>query len=88
MKKQEAEDGIARAGEKINDLYARAWNTALHPTEHGIAPSLVSVVSIPVLSLASIGQMVGSAVVSQIPADVFEKITGGTAGGGGESGDT
>lgn len=77
MKKQDAEDGIARAGERINDLYARAWHTALHPTEHGIGPSVVGLVSIPVLSFASIGQMIGSAVVSQIPADVFEKITGG-----------
>lgn len=80
MKKHDAVDALSRAGDNINGLYVRAWDTALHPTEHGIAASVVGVVSIPVLSLASIGQMVGSAVVSQIPESVFDKF-GGSSGG-------
>jgi len=31
---------------------------------------------IPVLSLASIGAMVGSAVANQVPEDVYDKVSG------------
>jgi hypothetical protein len=77
MKKEEAVESIERAGNTINDLYSRAWSTALYPTQHGWGPSLASIVAIPVLSMASIGHMVGSAVVQQLPAELFDKIPGG-----------
>ena len=75
MKKDDAVDKLDRAGQAINDLYASAWNTALNPTRHGWASSIFSAASIPVLSAASIGQMVGSAVVKQISPDIIERIT-------------
>ena len=74
MNKSDAVESIERAGNTINDLYSRAWSTALYPTQHGWGPSLASIVAIPVLSMASIGHLVGSAVVQQIPPEVFEKI--------------
>jgi hypothetical protein len=77
MKKEEAVESIERAGNTINDLYSRAWSTALYPTQHGWGPSLASIVAIPVLSMASIGHMVGSAVVQQLPSELFDKIPGG-----------
>jgi hypothetical protein len=79
MKKDDALDKLDRAGQKINGLYGSAWNTALNPTRYGWGSSIVSLASIPVLSAASIGHMVTSAVTSQINADTFEKIT--TLGG-------
>ena len=75
MKKYEAEEKLDRAGNKINDLHASAWNAALNPTRHGWASSLAGIVSIPVLSAASIGHMVGSAIVKQINPDTFERMT-------------
>jgi len=75
MKKHEAEEKLDRMGHKINDLNASAWNTALNPTRHGWAASILSVASIPILSTASLGHLVGSAVVKQIKPETFEKIT-------------
>jgi len=75
MKKHDAIEEMDRIGERINGLHASAWNTALHPTQYGWANSLVSAATIPVLSFASIGQMVGAAVVRQVPPDVIEKLT-------------
>ena len=72
MKKEEAVESLERAGHTISDLYARAWSTALYPTEHGWPTSLACCAMIPVLSMASIGQMVGAAVVQQVPAEVFD----------------
>ena len=75
MKKEEAVESIEKAGYTINGLYVRAWDTALHPTEHGWASSIASAATIPVLSAASLGQMVGSAVVQQLPSDLFDSIS-------------
>src|SRR4051812_27199230 len=93
MKKHDAEDRLERVGSKINDLNASAWNTALHPTEFGWAQSIFSAATIPILSAASIGQMVSAAVVRQINPDTFEKLTDfpgkkGDAGGASGSGGT
>ena len=74
MKKVEAVESLERAGETIHDLYARAWGTALYPTQHGWAPAIACMAAIPVLSMASLGHLVGSAVVQQIPAEVFDKL--------------
>jgi len=75
MKKDEALDKLDRAGQEINSLNASALHTALNPTEHGWARSIFAIASIPVLSTASLGQLVGSAVVRQIKPETFEKIT-------------
>ncbi|MGH7676880.1 MAG: hypothetical protein ACRENU_00355 [Gemmatimonadaceae bacterium] len=75
MKKEDAVNSLDRAGEKINGLYSSAWNTALNPTRYGWGSSIFSLASIPVLSAASIGHMVTSAVTNQINPDTFEKIT-------------
>jgi hypothetical protein len=75
VKKEEAVESIERAGLTISDLYSRAWSTALYPTQHGWATSLACVVAIPALSMASLGQMVGAAVVNQIPPDVFDSVS-------------
>ena len=82
MKKEDAVDQLERAGHTINDLSASAWNTALHPTEHGWASSLLGLVSLPVLSAASLGQLVSTAVVKQINKDTFERLTGEKKQGG------
>src|SRR5262249_40734813 len=65
VKKDEAVQSLEQAGETINDLYSRAWATALYPTQHGWGPSIGAIVAIPVLSMASIGRLVSSAVVQQ-----------------------
>lgn len=78
MKKDEAVQNLEQAGEAINDLYTRAWATALYPTQHGWGASIASMVAIPVLSMASIGRLVGSAVVQQVPSEVFDKLSGET----------
>jgi hypothetical protein len=78
MKKEDAVESIERAGNEINDLYARAWSTALYPTQHGWGPSIASIAAIPVLSMASLGHMIGSAVVQQLPPELFDKIPGGS----------
>jgi hypothetical protein len=75
MKKEEAVAELDRLGETINDLYMRAWSTALYPTQHGWGPSLACVVAIPILSMASFGRMVGSAVVEQLPPSVFDTLS-------------
>lgn len=75
MKKDDALDKLDRAGNQINSLYGSAWNTALNPTRYGWGSSLIGIVSIPVLSAASLGHLVGSSVVKQIEPDTFEKIT-------------
>jgi hypothetical protein len=92
MKKADAVDQLERAGTTIHSLNASAWNTALHPTKYGWLSSALSVVSIPVLSAASLGHVVSSAVVNQINPDTFERITtlGAEPGTGatGKPGDT
>ena len=75
MKKDDALDKLDRAGHAIHNVNASAWNTALHPTQYGWGKSLLSIATIPVLSAASIGHLVGSAVVRQMNPDTFEKIT-------------
>jgi len=76
VKKDEAVQSLEQAGQAINDLYARAWSTALYPTQHGWGPSIGAIVAIPVLSMASIGRLVSSAVVQQVPEEVFDKLSG------------
>ena len=75
MKKNDAVDKLDHAGHTINNLHASAWNTALNPTRYGWASSLFGAVSIPILSAASVGRLVSSAVVKQINADTFERLT-------------
>ncbi len=75
MKKNDAMDTMDRAGQTINDLYSRAWGTALYPTQHGWGPSIASMAAIPVLSMASFGHMVSSAVVQQVPSSVFDTLS-------------
>lgn len=75
MKKEDAQSQLNRAGEEINNLNASAWNTALNPTQYGWAKSLVSIVTIPALSAASVGHLITAAVVNQVDANTFEKIT-------------
>jgi hypothetical protein len=79
MKKDDALNKLDSAGNQIHSMYGSAWNTALNPTSYGWGKSLLGVVSIPVLSFASLGHMVGSAVVRQVNDETFEKIT--TLGG-------
>jgi hypothetical protein len=75
MKKEDAVDRLDRAGHTINDLNASAWNTALNPTRYGWVSSIFSIATIPVLSAASIGHLVSSAVVKQINPNTFERLT-------------
>jgi hypothetical protein len=75
MKKEDAVNKLEGLGNEINGLHASAWNTALHPTQYGWGSSLFGIVSIPVLSAASLGHMVASAVTKQVNPDTFEKIT-------------
>ena len=75
MKKDEAVASLEQAGEMISDLYTRAWGTALYPTQHGWPASIASIAMIPVLSAASIGQLVTTAVAKQVPADVYDTIS-------------
>ena len=75
MKKEDAVENLERAGHTINELYVRVWDNALHPTERGWATSIASIAAIPVLSAASIGQMVGAAVVQQISPGVFDTLS-------------
>ena len=75
VKKEEAVASLEQAGLTINDLYTRAWSTALYPTQHGWGPSIACMAAIPVLSMASIGQLIGSAVVQQVPAEVFDTLS-------------
>lgn len=75
MKKDDAMNQLGGAGAAINELNNSAWNTALHPTRYGWGSSLLGIVSIPVLSAASLGHMVATAVVSQVNPETFEKVT-------------
>ena len=75
MKKEDAVNKLESAGHRINELNASAWNTALHPTQYGWGSSIFSLATIPVLSAASIGHLVTSAVTRQINADTFERLT-------------
>ena len=75
MKKEDAVDNLERAGEMIGGLYVRAWDNALHPTEVGWVTSIASMATIPVLSVASLGQMVSAAVVKQVSPNVFDTIS-------------
>jgi hypothetical protein len=84
VKKEDAVEGLERAGQTINDVNARVWDTALHPTQYGWGYSLASIAAIPVLSAASLGHLVSYAVVSQISPSVFDKLSnlsGDTDGG-------
>jgi hypothetical protein len=76
VKKEEAVESLDRAGNTISDLYTRAWSTALYPTQHGWGTSLACMAAIPVLGMASIGQMVSAAVVQQLPPEVFDTLSG------------
>jgi uncharacterized membrane protein YfcA len=76
MKKEEVVQSVEQAGMTINELYSRAWSTALYPTQHGWGTSIAWAAAIPVLSMASIGHFVGSAVVQQIPPSVFDATSG------------
>ena len=75
MKKDEAVQNLEEAGYMINDLYVRAWETALYPTQHGWGKSIASMAMIPVLSAASLGQIVSAAVAKQVPADVYDNVS-------------
>jgi hypothetical protein len=75
VKKEDAVANLEQAGQMINDVNARIWNVALHPTEYGWPQSIASIAAIPVLSAASIGQMVSEAVVRQISPSVFDSVS-------------
>ncbi|MEO7084673.1 MAG: hypothetical protein ABI442_11260 [Gemmatimonadaceae bacterium] len=85
MKKHEAVEGLERAGMTIGEANARVWTIALNPTQYGVLQSVASIVAIPVLSFASVGQLVSHAVVNQLPEGIVEGITtfGQSTGGGG-----
>jgi hypothetical protein len=74
VKKSDAVERLQQTGQTINDLYARAWGTALYPTQHGWPASIASIAMIPVLSAASLGQIVTTAVAEQVPDGVYEKL--------------
>lgn len=76
MKKEDVVNRLDRAGEKINGLNASAWNTALNPTRYGWTSSIFSIATIPVLSAASLGHLVTSAVVNQVSSNTIERLTG------------
>ena len=84
MKKDDAVNKLDQAGQTIHGLNASAWNTALNPDRYGWGATIFSIASMPVLSAASIGHMVTSAVVKKMNPDTFEKITG-LGGGEGKS---
>jgi hypothetical protein len=76
MKKEDAVQTVEQVGLTINELHSRAWATALYPTQYGWGTSIAWAAAIPVLSMASIGHFVGSAVVQQIPPSVFDAASG------------
>lgn len=86
LKKEEAVENVERAGQMINDVNARVWSTALNPTQYGWASSLASIAAIPVLSAASLGQMVSEAVVKQISPNVFDRLSNFGQSGKGDGG--
>lgn len=75
MKKEDAVESIAQAGRTINDVNTQVWTVALNPTHYGWGKSIASIAAIPVLSTASLGQMVSEAVVRQISPGVFDSIS-------------
>jgi hypothetical protein len=75
MKKDEAVAAIDRAGEEISDLNARVWTTALNPSTHGWGSSLLSVAAIPIVNAATIGQMITSVVVKEVPSSFFDTVS-------------
>jgi hypothetical protein len=75
VKKDEAVAAIERAGVTINDLNARVWTTAFNPSEHGWGQSLLSLAAIPIVNAASIGQLVTSVVVKEVPESVFDTVS-------------
>src|SRR5262245_29845814 len=74
VNKADAIEGLERAGNTINELHTRAWATALYPTQHGWGTSIAWMAAIPVLSVASVGHLIGSAVVEQLPTSMFEQL--------------
>jgi hypothetical protein len=76
MKKVDAIDKLDQAGQTIHGLNTSAWNTALNPDRYGWGATIFSIASMPVLSAASLGHLVTSAVVKKMNPDTFEKITG------------
>src|SRR5437868_5685390 len=82
VKKEEAVEAIERAGLTIHDLNARVWTTALNPREHGWGQSLLSIAAIPIVNAASIGQLVTSVIVKEVPSSVFDTVSNlGNTGG-------
>ncbi len=75
MKKEDAVASIEGVGHTIHDLNARVWSTALNPSQNGWGNSLLSVAAIPIVNAASIGHLVTSVVVNEIPASVFDKVS-------------
>jgi hypothetical protein len=75
VKKEDAVESLERAGHTINDVNARIWTVALNPTQYGWPQSIASIAAIPVLSAASVGQLVSEAVVRQISPSVFERLS-------------
>ena len=75
MKKEDAVETIEQAGRTINEANTQVWTMALNPTHYGWGKSIASIAAIPVLSTASLGQMVSEAVVRQISPNVFDTIS-------------
>ena len=82
MKKDEAVSAIDRFGETIGDLNARVWSTALNPRENGWGKTLLSIAAIPIVNAATIGQLVTSVIVKEVPESVFDTVSnlGGDGG--------
>lgn len=75
MKKEDAVAAIDRFGEEIQDLNARVWSTALNPGTHGWGSSLLSVAAIPIVNAATIGQLITSVIVKEVPSSVFDSVS-------------
>ncbi len=75
MKKDDAVAAIDRFGMEISDLNSRVWSTALNPSTHGWGSSLLSVAAIPIVNAATIGQLVTSVIVKEVPESVFDTVS-------------
>ena len=75
MKKDEAVAALERVGMEISDLNTRVWSTALNPGTHGWGSSLLSVAAIPIVNAATIGQLITSVVVKEVPESVFDTVS-------------
>jgi len=75
VKKEDAVNAIEEFGSTIHDLNARVWTTALNPREHGWGSSILSIAAIPIVNAATIGQMVTSVIVKEVPASVFDTVS-------------